>query len=150
MTGHQPDDAIARVAIIGAGSIGVGWSVVFARAGLAVSLYDAEPGRLEQALAELRARLDDLTGFELLDEAPAVVAARVSPAADLGAALGGAGHVQECVPEDLALKQELFAELDRRVPPGVALASSSSAMTASAIAAALPGRERCLVVHPGN
>ncbi len=132
------------IAVVGAGSIGVGWAIVFARAGRAVAVHDPDPARLAAAPAELVARL------EVLDEPPDVVAARVSWHAELADAVRGAVHVQECAPEDLELKRTLFARLDELVEPGVPLASSSSALTASSFAGELPGRARCLVAHPGN
>jgi len=135
------------IGIVGAGSIGVAWAIVFARSGSPVALQDPDPRRLEAAPRELRARLEELAGFGLLGEPPGVVAARVRTTPD---AAVDADYVQECAPENLELKRELFAELDRRAPPGAILASSSSAITASAIAGDLAGRERCLVAHPGN
>jgi 3-hydroxyacyl-CoA dehydrogenase len=138
------------VGIIGSGSIGVAWAIVFARSGSAVALQDPDPQRLELAPQELRARLDELAGFGLLGEPPAAIAARVRTTTGVQAAVTGAGYVQECAPESLGLKQELFAELDRLAAPDAILASSSSAITASAIAAELAGRDRCLVAHPGN
>src|SRR4029077_11498322 len=108
---------------------------------------DPDPRRLAAAPLELRARLEGLAGFGLLREPPGVVAARVRTTPN---ATTEADYVQECAPENLELKRELFAELDRRAPPGAILASSSSAITASAIAGDLPGRARCLVAHPGN
>ena len=54
------------------------------------------------------------------------------------------------MPEDLELKRRLFAQLDGLAPAGCPIASSSSFMPASRLAADLPGRARCLVVHPGN
>ncbi len=139
-----------NVAIIGAGSIGVGWSIVFARSGSAVVLQDPDPRRLELAPQELRARLDELGSFGLLREPPAAIAARVRLTAAVEDAVEGAGYVQECAPEHLALKQELFAKLDRLTAREAILASSSSAIAASSIATELDGRERCLVAHPGN
>ncbi len=122
------------IAVVGAGSIGVGWAIVFARAGRDVAVYDPDPARLQAAPAEFEAHA---TG-------------RVTWHADLAGAVRGAVHVQECAPEDLALKRELFARLDELADPGVPLASSSSALTASSFAGDLPGRARCLVAHPGN
>jgi 3-hydroxyacyl-CoA dehydrogenase len=52
--------------------------------------------------------------------------------------------------ESLSVKRALFAELDRRTEPSVVLASSTSMIPCSQFAAGLPGRQRCLVVHPGN
>jgi L-gulonate 3-dehydrogenase len=140
----------ASVAIVGAGSIGTGWAIAFASAGLPVRLYDTDAGRLLGALAEMRARLRDLASFELLAEPVETVVVRIAPVNDLAAALAGATHVQECVPERLELKRDLFAILDELAPPGCPLASSSSFIPASRIAAGLRGQERCLVVHPGN
>jgi 3-hydroxyacyl-CoA dehydrogenase len=122
------------IAIAGAGSIGVGWAVVFARAGHRVAVYDPDPARLAAAPEEFAAR----------------ASGRVTWHAELSDAVRGAIHVQECAPEDLALKRELFAQLDELTAPDVPLASSSSALTASSFAGELPGRARCLVAHPGN
>ena len=58
--------------------------------------------------------------------------------------------MQECAPEQLALKRDLFAELDRLAPAEAILASASSALQPSSFADHLPGRARCLVTHPLN
>jgi 3-hydroxyacyl-CoA dehydrogenase/3-phenylpropionate/cinnamic acid dioxygenase small subunit len=139
-----------RIAIVGAGSIGVGWAVLFAGAGFDVVVHDPDPERLEAAPREVRSRLDELAGFGLLDEAPSVPAARAAYSGDLTAALAGCSYVQECAPEDVALKRELFALLDVAAPGDAVLASSSSTIPCSAFAADLAGRTRCLVAHPGN
>ncbi|MBA2475029.1 MAG: 3-hydroxyacyl-CoA dehydrogenase [Actinobacteria bacterium] len=139
-----------RIAIVGAGTIGVGWAVVFARAGVSVAAHDPDPERLRAAAPELERRLGSLAAGGLLDEEPGAVAARVRFAGTLAEALEGATHVQECAPESLELKRSLFAELDGLAPADAVLATSSSALTAGEIAAHLPGRARCLVAHPGN
>jgi L-gulonate 3-dehydrogenase len=123
-----------KVAIAGAGSIGVAWAVVFARAGHEAALYEPDDARREAAPREIAARLAAAPGGVALH-------------ADLRAALSGADLVLECAPEDLALKRDLFARLDELAPPGVPLASSSSALTASEFA---PGIARALVAHPAN
>jgi L-gulonate 3-dehydrogenase len=138
------------VGIIGAGSIGVGWALVFARAGFPVRLYEPAAGRRAAAPADISVRLDALASEGLLDEDTRDVAGRISVTGDQAAALSGVGYVQECAPEALTVKRAVFAMLDRHTPPDVVLASSSSALTASAFAAGLAGAERCLVAHPGN
>jgi L-gulonate 3-dehydrogenase len=143
----QPETAVA---IVGSGTIGIGWAVALSRGGLTVALHDPDAEQLGRAMEEIAVRLGDLAGFELLDERVATILARVTPQSDLGSALEGAVYVQECAPESLALKQALLHTLDELTPPRTILASSSSAITASAMAAALRGRARCLVVHPGN
>jgi 3-hydroxyacyl-CoA dehydrogenase len=142
--------ASPSVAVVGAGSIGVAWAIVFARMGASVRLQDPDAARLEVAPAEVRERLEQLARYELVDEAPAAIAARVRTAAELEEAVAGAAYVQECAPESLELKRELFAQLDRAAAPEAVLASSSSALTPSLFAAELDGRARCLVAHPGN
>lgn len=143
-------DAFRHIAIVGAGSIGVAWAIVFARYGLSVALYDANPERLPVAMDEMSQRLADLREFSLVDEDKHTIAGRVRTTSRLEDALSDAGYVQEAAPEDLDLKKELFARLDRLSPPDVILASSSSALTATAFAGHLAGRARCMVVHPGN
>jgi 3-hydroxyacyl-CoA dehydrogenase len=139
-----------RVAVVGAGLIGRAWAIVFARAGCSVALWDKLPGVAEAALAQIRARLDDLRAAGLVQEAPATVAARVEPVASLEACVANAVHVQEQGPERVEVKRELFGELDALSPPDAVLASSTSGIPASAFTEALAGRARCLVAHPVN
>ena len=138
------------VAVVGAGSIGVAFALVFARAGLRVRITDPDAARRAAAPGEAAARLRDLDAHGLLAEPPGVVGGRVLVTPDLAAAVADAVHVQECAPERVELKRALFADLDRLAPPDAVLASSSSFLPASAFAADLPGRARCLVAHPGN
>jgi 3-hydroxyacyl-CoA dehydrogenase len=138
------------VGVIGAGSIGVAWALVFARAGHEVRLFDPDARRRDLAPGELASRLAALNDETLLTEDADAIASRVSIREELSPAVAGAGYVQECAPESLPLKRDLFAELDRLAPAGSVLASSSSALPASAIAAGLPGASRCLIAHPGN
>jgi 3-hydroxyacyl-CoA dehydrogenase len=143
-------DQAESVAVIGGGSIGLAFGIVFARAGRPVRLQEPDSERRSAIPAELRARVADLAAYGLAGDAPAAIADRVSVTGDLAAAVAGVSFVVECAPEKLALKQRLFAELDRLAPPSAVLASASSAITASAFAASLPGRHRVLVAHPGN
>lgn len=138
------------VALVGAGSMGLGWAIVFARAGANVRLYDVSADVLGQALDGIARRLDGLHAHGLLEEAPAAVLARITVTADLGAALDGVVHVQESVLEQLDLKRDLFGELDRRAPADAVLASSTSSFPASEFTDHLAGRHRCLVAHPAN
>jgi 3-hydroxyacyl-CoA dehydrogenase len=138
------------VAVVGSGSIGVGWATTFACGGHDVFLYEPDSRRLHDAVREVRARLEELARFELLAESPATVAARVTASNELVSALRDVTHVQECAPEDLGLRRELFAQLDLESPPNAVIASSSSTMTCSSFASTPAGRERCLVAHPVN
>lgn len=139
-----------RIAVVGAGLIGRAWSMVFARAGMEVRLWDKLPGVAEGSMAIIRDRLADLKAAGLVSEAPEAIAARITPCATLADCVEGAVHVQENGPERLGPKQDLFAELDRLCPPTVVLASSTSGIPASEFTGNLAGRGRCLVAHPVN
>jgi L-gulonate 3-dehydrogenase len=138
------------VAIVGAGTIGIGWAVALGRGGLDVRLHDPDAQQLARSLEDVAARLADLEEFQLLDEPAAAILARVTVQPELAPAVDGVAYIQECAPELLDLKQRILGELDDLTPRETIIASSSSAITASAMAGELPGRERCLVVHPGN
>jgi 3-hydroxyacyl-CoA dehydrogenase len=156
MSSVTPVDAASNgappgsIAIVGAGSIGVAWAVVFTRAGRNVTVHDPDPERLALATGEVRERLTDLREAGLLEESPDAIVARLTPHAELDAAVADAIHVQECAPEYLEVKRDLFERLDSVASPSATLATSSSAITVSAFARELPGRDRCLVVHPAN
>ncbi|TCZ66855.1 3-hydroxyacyl-CoA dehydrogenase [Roseicella aquatilis] len=139
-----------KVAVVGAGLIGRAWAIVFARAGLAVSLWDKMDGVADRAMGLIGSSLSDLHAAGLVNEAPGKIAARVTPAATLADCVAGAIHVQENGPERVEPKREIFAELDRLCPAEVVLASSTSGIPASEFTADLPGRARCLVAHPVN
>ena len=140
-----------KIAVIGSGLIGRAWSISFARAGYQVALYDAQPEAAEAALAFINSVLADLQSNDLLaGHAPEQVRGRITPAHDLRSALEGAVHVQENTPERIEMKIAVFRELDALAGPETVLASSTSALLPSAFTETLPGRHRCLVIHPIN
>ena len=141
---------MTRIAVIGAGLIGRAWTIVFARAGIPVTLWDPVPAAIPAARDFIAARLPELAEAGLLADPPASVLARLHPAASLAEAVAEATHVQENGPERLEDKRALFAELDRLAPPSAILASSTSGIPASAFTEHLAGRARCLVAHPVN
>ena len=138
------------IAIIGAGSIGLAWSIVFARAGFPVQLYDPSADQLSRAKTAISERLARLQHYGLLDEAPEALLQRITLCDSEEKAVANASHVQENAPEDLALKKQLMARLDRLADPAAAIASSTSTIPASHWASELSSRVRCLNVHPGN
>jgi 3-hydroxyacyl-CoA dehydrogenase len=139
-----------KIAIVGAGLVGRAWAVVFARAGMSVTMWDRNPDATKAAMEFIDARLPELREAGLLADKPATVLARITPVATLEAALDGAAHVQESGPERLEAKRQLFAELDALTPAKTVLASSTSGIQASAFTEELRGRARCLVAHPVN
>jgi L-gulonate 3-dehydrogenase len=137
------------VAIVGSGLIGRSWAIVFAQGGWDVRLTDPSAEALANAPRLIRAGLDELAAYNLVDNA-AEAAARVSVAGSLAEAVEGVVLVQENGPERLEDKRRIFAELDEAAPRDAILASSTSAIVASKFTENLPGRARCLVAHPVN
>ena len=132
-----------KIAVIGAGLMGHGIAQVFALAGHDVTIYDAAQASLDTVKARITANLKDLG-----DDMRAVE--RVRPVADLGAAVRDADYVVEAVLEDLALKQKLFAEIERHVRPDAILASNTSVIPITDIMQGLERRERALGTHWWN
>lgn len=133
------------VAIIGAGTIGQGWAVAFARAGIDVRLFD-EFAPSNSILGGINSRLERFA--DLSD--PARACAHVSVCSTLAAALESADYVQECLPESGAVKRDMFRRLDELVEPSVILASSTSSLTPETFTEGLAGSRRCLIAHPFN
>lgn len=138
-----------KLAVIGAGLIGRSWSIVFARAGWDVALYDAVAGATSQALPMVADGLAELKEHGLVDDVEGA-AKRVRIAASLEEALDGAIFVQENTPETIEAKIAIFGELDRLAAPDAVLASSTSTIVASRFTETLRTRHRCLVAHPVN
>ena len=136
-------------AVIGAGLIGRAWAVVFARAGWQVRVFDAVPTQLPAARKLIEQALTEQQQAGLVADARAALQ-NITLCDTLADVLVGAGWVQENLPEDVAIKRTVFAELDQLALPDAILASSTSAIVASLFTAELGGRARCLVVHPVN
>jgi 3-hydroxyacyl-CoA dehydrogenase len=142
---------MALVAVVGSGFIGRAWAIAFARAGHDVALWDQDREAPGKAVDFIAAILPDLSAHDLLDGATEqTILGRLRPTRDLAEALAGVDHVQENAPERVEVKKALFAELDRLAPKNAILASSSSALLPSSFTEGLPGRERCMVIHPLN
>ncbi|HBK05422.1 MAG TPA: 3-hydroxyacyl-CoA dehydrogenase [Acetobacteraceae bacterium] len=141
---------MTTVAVIGAGLIGRAWTIVFARAGFEVRLWDQFPQQTTQAISFIADRLPELRAAGLLAEEPDVVMKRIHPMQSLWEAVKGVEYIQENGPERADIKKPLFAELERAADPDTIIASSSSGIPASAFTEELKTRNRCLIAHPVN
>lgn len=141
---------MVKIAVVGAGFIGRAWSIVFARAGFEVRIWDPFAEAVAGSRDFIAARLPELAACGLLQDAPETILDRLHPCATLEEALAGVVHVQENGPERVDAKRELFARMDAIAPKDVVLASSTSGIPASAFTEELRGRHRCLVAHPVN
>jgi 3-hydroxyacyl-CoA dehydrogenase len=141
---------MTKVAVIGAGLIGRAWSIVFARAGFQVTLWDQFPLQTTLALSFVADRLPELRAAGLLADEPQAVLARITPKQSLWDAVRDADYIQESGPERLEIKTAVFTELERAARPEAVIASSSSGIPASAFTGHLVTRNRCLIAHPVN
>ena len=135
------------VGVIGAGTMGAGIAEVAARAGHAVRLLDVRPGAAEEAVRGIGKRLDRDVGRSRVPAAEAAgVLGRLTVADDV-AALAGCTLVVEAIAEDLDVKRALFRELEPVVGPDAVLATNTSSLSVTALAAALDRPERVVGLH---
>lgn len=135
-----------RVAVMGTGTMGPGIGAVLARAGMQVSMYDTSQEALERA----RAGYDLAWGVLDRLETPTVEGGSARYVSTVAEALAGTEFVIEAVPEKLELKQQVYAEYEQHVGPEVILASNTSGIPATKIAANLAHPERVVVMHWSN
>ena len=130
------------MAVVGLGTMGAGIAEVFARAGLGVIAIEADPAALRHGLSLLERSLDRaVSRGRLASGERDAIRARVTPAGGFGPA-AAADLAIEAVPERPEIKRQVFAELDRVLPPHAILATNTSSLSVTAIAAATsrPGR----------
>ncbi|MER6344883.1 3-hydroxyacyl-CoA dehydrogenase [Streptomyces sp. NPDC001595] len=135
-------DLSSPVAVVGTGTMGQGIAQVALVAGHPVRLYDAVPGRAQDAAAAIGARLDRLVEKDRLTAADRDAArSRLRPADSL-ADLADCALVVEAIVERLDVKQALFGELEDVVADDCLLATNTSSLSVTAIGGALrlPGR----------
>jgi len=137
-----------RVAVIGAGTMGHGIAYVAARAGCEVRLTDARADALPQALVKIEALLEGgLKRGKLTAADRADLVKRLTADQDLRSAIRDADVVIEAIVEDLAIKQRLFADLERAAPPGALLASNTSSLSIGQIASTMTEPSRLVGMH---
>lgn len=142
---------IDTVAVIGAGVVGRGWLPVFLGGGCETRIYDPDSAQSQAALDWCRAFLGRrVERDELCDGEARLQVENMRICANLEDALAGVQYVQESIPENLAIKRELFAQLDVFTEPHVILASSTSSMDIEDIASGLANAGRCITAHPFN
>ena len=140
--------AIGKVAVIGAGTMGHGIAQAAAIAGHETVLCDVDAGQLERALARIEATLDKGVRLGKVAEADREGAlARLSTSVNLPEAVADADLVIEAVPEAMELKRRIFAEAEAAAPPAAILATNTSSLSVTAMAAGLAAPGRFLGLH---
>ena len=139
---------VQNVAVLGAGLMGRGIAYVSALGGMRTVLEDASGEALENAAAEISALLEKGVATGKVPGDAAVAARhRLIIARSLEDAVNGADLVIEAVPERIELKVELFATLDRQSPPHAVLASNTSSLSITEMAAATRRPRQVVGMH---
>ena len=140
-------DSIKTVAVLGAGTMGNGIAHVFARAGYNVILRDVEQRFLDRGMETIAKNLDrEVKKGKLTEAEKPQVLGRLKPVTDF-AAIAAADFVVEAVPEKLEIKQAVLTEADRLVRPEVILASNTSSISVTTLAAMTKRPERFVGMH---
>jgi len=138
----------ARVAIVGAGTMGIGISHVFAASGITTVLVDATPERSEAARersVELLSRLEEVGNVDRGTVATA--AQHLSAASSIADAVRGADLVVEAVVERPDVKQAVYAQIEAAADEGTVVATNTSSIPITELAAGLRDPTRFLGVH---
>ena len=139
---------LQTVAVIGSGLMGRGIAYCAAAGGFRTALHDVSAGALERARSRIRADLDEGVARGKLKPPEATAALeRLSLEPELESAVRGADFVIEAVPEDIGLKLATFARLDALCAEEVVLASNTSALSVTEIAAGTRRPQRVLGMH---
>ena len=143
----NPAAAPLQIAITGAGIMGRGIAQIAAQAGLQVMLFDAKPGAAAQGVQELTHTFTRLADKGKLSAEAAQAATSRLRAVESLTALAPCDVVIEAVIEDLAIKRRLFADLEEVVRPDCVLATNTSSLSVTAIAAGLKHPQRVAGFH---
>jgi 3-hydroxybutyryl-CoA dehydrogenase len=140
-------DAIKTVAVLGAGTMGNGIAHVFARSGYKVILRDVEQRFLVRGLETIGKNLDrEIEKGRLAEAEKRTVLARLQPVTDM-AAIAAADFVVEAVPEKIELKRAVLTEADGILRPDVILASNTSSIAMTTLAALTRRADRFVGMH---
>jgi 3-hydroxybutyryl-CoA dehydrogenase len=124
------------VAVIGAGTMGNGIAHVFAQSGFAVTLIDVNPDQLQKALATITKNLDrQVAKGTLTEDAKAAAFQNISTQTDMTAGVANAQLVVEAATENIDLKLKIFKQLDEAAPADAILATNTSSISITKIAA---------------
>ena len=137
-----------KIAVIGAGTMGNGIAHVFAQNGFAVSLIDVLQDQLNKAITTIAKNLErQIAKGTLTAEAKEAALKNISPVTSLAAGVGDADLVIEAATENIELKLSIFKQLDEYAPAHCILASNTSSISITKIAAVTSRPERVIGMH---
>jgi 3-hydroxybutyryl-CoA dehydrogenase len=137
-----------HVTVLGAGTMGNGIAHVFAMNGFQVQLVDISAPALEKAIATITKNLDRMVKKEKIDEAAKEQTLKnISTSTDLAAGVSKAELVVEAATENVDLKLKIFKDLDEKAPAGAILATNTSSISITKIAAVTNRPEKVIGMH---
>lgn len=137
-----------HIAVIGAGTMGNGIAHVFAQTGYSVALIDVNQSALDKALATIEKNLDRQVKKELIDEAAKKAAlGNITTATDMAAGVSNADLVVEAATENVDLKLKIFKQMDELAPAGAILATNTSSISITKIAAVTGRPDKVIGMH---
>lgn len=139
--------ALRRVGVVGAGVMGTGIAFVCAQAGLEVTLVDVEWERVERAMTAIDSLLSKKVAEGKISEGDKVRALRRLKGATQLEALRGVDFVIEAVTEDMEVKKRVFEELDQLLPPHTIVATNTSSLSISELAAVTQRPDKVVGMH---
>ena len=140
-------DLIKTVAVLGSGTMGNGIAHVFARAGYKVILRDVEQRFLDRAMDTIAKNLDrEIKKGKLAESEKEKVLSRLVPVTDMSA-ISNADFLVEAVPEKLEIKRHVLSEADHLLRTDVIIASNTSSIAMTTLAAITKRPERFVGMH---
>ncbi|MEM1123112.1 MAG: 3-hydroxyacyl-CoA dehydrogenase NAD-binding domain-containing protein, partial [Bacteroidota bacterium] len=137
-----------NITVIGAGTMGNGIAHVFAQTGYAVTLVDISEVAIAKALATIEKNLDRLLRKEKISEAhKAVTLSNIATNTDLAAGVSKADLVIEAATENVDLKLKIFKQIDENAPASAILATNTSSISITKIAAVTNRPEKVIGMH---
>ena len=137
-----------QISVIGAGTMGNGIAHVFAQTGFAVTLIDVNATQLEKALATIAKNLDrQVAKGTLTEEQKAATLANLTIQADIAIGVSQADLVVEAATENIDLKLKIFKQIDEAAPANCILASNTSSISITKIAAATNRPTKVIGMH---
>jgi 3-hydroxybutyryl-CoA dehydrogenase len=139
---------VSTIAVLGAGTMGRGIAYAAALGGFRTLLQDVSPAQLEAAREYIRGALEEgCARGKVTPEQKKAALEQLETRSSLEDAAHEADLIIEAVPEQMALKIEVFAALDRSAPPHALFASNTSSLSITEIAAATRRPRQCLGMH---
>jgi 3-hydroxybutyryl-CoA dehydrogenase len=140
-------DSVKTVAVLGAGTMGNGIAHVFARAGYNVILRDVEPRFLDGAMDTIAKNLDrEIKKGKLPESEKGTILGHLIPVTDMSA-VANADFLIEAVPEKLEIKRQVLTEADHVLRPDVIIASNTSSIAITTLAALTLRPDRFVGMH---